>query len=455
MNDKESEILILINYNDKSFSLKSKDFLELKEIKDNSIKKFNIPKDKENLIKFYLANKKNIIIDSDNEIIKYLDDTNPDLLKLELYLSIEEKKIINNLIQQDNIQKPEEIKKFKSEIINSNNQNPLNNTTNINESSNKKKFNSLELFKILLNEIKTIKYKYEKQIEENKNQIKDLTNKNEAMEKKIENLNNQILQIRKENNVLKTFIQDVVKRFNNLEKNNLNKDKVLTPPKEKEESKNIKQEQNEINNKIKNEKTADKIKNNDEIIKETDKNNNNSSSSIKNNAKNINIEEQNNLNETNSKISTTPIKEQLYASPKEDKKSSILNSNKEKNKKIGNIPKLNLNNAINNCQNKEQNKEIKESNNQDLNLNNKCNSEIKIKNKNLEENTNSIENEKEIVCKTDRIDIDKIKKFRKEIGESYLKEFSDEKIYEKYELYKGDKNRILIDLKLGFSGYFK
>ena len=178
MNDVESELLLIINYNNNTISHLTKNFLNLKEIKEYSIKEFNLPKDKENLIKFNLANKENINIDSDYDIIKNLDDSNPDKIKIELCLTIQENKI------------NERNKNIKME----------------------------EIFSVLIREIKKIRNKkYEEQIKENKNQIEQLKDNNKKLENEISKLNNQILQMRNENNLLKNIVFDIKNKLNILE----------------------------------------------------------------------------------------------------------------------------------------------------------------------------------------------------------------------------------------------
>ena len=92
MNSNDCILTITTNYN-KSFDIKSKNMISIKDIKEQSIKEFNLSNIDKNLLELYLpdGNGKKIYILDEDDIIRNANDTDEDNPTLELNLLIKEK----------------------------------------------------------------------------------------------------------------------------------------------------------------------------------------------------------------------------------------------------------------------------------------------------------------------------------------------------------------------------
>ena len=104
MNDKECFLKIKISYSNQNFVIQNKNFISLKQIKEESIKKFKL-QNYEKLLQFSLKDNEKIIISSDDDIIKYLNVSEPLKAKLKLNLSIINENDNINCIKKSNINK--------------------------------------------------------------------------------------------------------------------------------------------------------------------------------------------------------------------------------------------------------------------------------------------------------------------------------------------------------------
>ena len=92
MDDLNNILNIIITYNDENFTVKTENFISLDEIKEKSLKQFNLTKITKNLLKFRIE--KNI--SSDDDLLKNIDFLDFNDSKLELKLTIDEKEKSNN-----------------------------------------------------------------------------------------------------------------------------------------------------------------------------------------------------------------------------------------------------------------------------------------------------------------------------------------------------------------------
>ena len=84
-----------IIYNGKSFNMSSENIISIDEIKNEIIKQTNLEEENKKYMKLFLKDgDKEIIINSENDIILYADDTDIDNPKLSLNLLLEGKKEI-------------------------------------------------------------------------------------------------------------------------------------------------------------------------------------------------------------------------------------------------------------------------------------------------------------------------------------------------------------------------
>ena len=205
MNDKEASLKIKINYNSNFFYIQNNNFITFKQLKEESIKRFKLEKN-EKLLQFSLINNDNIIISSDDDIIKYLDDTNPLMSKLKLNLSI--------------IDKKDNIKSIKTSNINKSNINQ-NQNESIYYKKIKEEFDKIRSqINILKKKISNFKMIFEKLFKKNKKEIEDIVKKiNDKFINEIKNMNNKIESLQKENKRL----NDIIYRINNIIESNKNK----------------------------------------------------------------------------------------------------------------------------------------------------------------------------------------------------------------------------------------
>ena len=210
---------VIITYNEKKFNFKSKDFISLESLKKKSKKYFDLTKISNNLIEFSLEKDKNIKISTNDDIIKYINDSNLEDIKLELNLSI--KKID---INDNNNKSTSKLNNNKDNLIKEKNKSK--GLLSIDEKSNFEK----EISK--LNEI--IKQKDEI-INEYKSKIEKYKNDNTILKKSIKNnrlnkscIDNEMEKIKKENEKLKKEINLLEKKLkNNKNFENLKKIQII------------------------------------------------------------------------------------------------------------------------------------------------------------------------------------------------------------------------------------
>ena len=231
MNPDEYNLKIKITYNDKEYNFILKDIISLENLKEKSKTKFNLSKISNNLIEFSLKKDKNIKISTDDDIIKYIDDSNLEDLKLELNLSTK----IDN--RENNNQTTSELNNKEDYISKKNN---LNNNNLIKENKNNiskdllPKDEKYKYKKIMAGLEKIIKEKDE-EISKYKNEIIEWGKKYEKLEKELyeeknrnhnfNNLNNELEEAKKENSRLKKVIKHLKEK--NLELENKLKNQEL------------------------------------------------------------------------------------------------------------------------------------------------------------------------------------------------------------------------------------
>ena len=202
MNSDEYNLTIKINYNDKIYNFTSNQLISLEKLKEKSKTEFNLSKVNNNLIEFSLEKDKNKIISSDDDIIKNIDDSNPEDIKLELYLSTKNDK------SEDGVQSISELNN-KEDYISK--RNILNNDNLIKDNKNNISKGILSTDEEYKNK-KTI-YKLEKIIKEKdeeitkyKNQILEWEKKYKKLEKEIQEKNNNLKNLNNELERIKKII---------------------------------------------------------------------------------------------------------------------------------------------------------------------------------------------------------------------------------------------------------
>ena len=194
MNSNDCELTITVYYKDKSFEMKTKEIITIETLKEQAIQKFNISKIFQECIKFYIPcqNKQKIYMLSEDDIILNADDSNIDNPKITLYLSVNDDKENNNIL---NVNKNVGynviiIKKQSEKNKNKNNNKYLEDFANLKIDINtlsemleeeKKKNN------ILMEENKYLK----KMVENNNNEIKNIKDTLKTIEKFIHSKNNE------------------------------------------------------------------------------------------------------------------------------------------------------------------------------------------------------------------------------------------------------------------------
>ena len=468
MNNKDELLSIKIIFNDKYYDFTTTDFITLEKLKEIIIKKFNLPNNSGDLMKFTLY--KTIILASNDDLIDNIDISNPDDSKIELHLSI-----LQNNGNQNNIIKSSNNKELKT--INQN----IDKDRNIDIKNIKDLLSFIENseFENYINKLKDII----RAISENNNELKS-----EQFEKKIKDLNKKIEILEKQNKDLKENLNNFKKEITmEIDKNQIINDQIKIKNKEilcqngnstsskvnqsnnsniekKNTNKNINnqsQEENEKNNKIENNIKNENDQNNKEIKNNSIKNepriskNGNAlltpkgDESFKNETKKKNCEKddiknKNNIiqQETNQTILNNESKKNNYVNNNNQKNDSITTNKDKKKAYINNINlKDNLNKVNNIAKENEENNELNDSNLQKRRLS--------LQTKSIKK----IDEDSENMCKTEIIDIKKINEIRKDYPE--LKEYSDEKINEKLEENDGDIMRAVTELMLGVTKYLK
>ena len=231
MNSNDCILTITTNYN-KSFDIKSKNMISIKDIKEQSIKEFNLSNIDKNLLELYLpdGNGKKIYILDEDDIIRNADDTDEDNPTLELNLFIKEES--------------------SKELNNINNKNNKNNYKIIIIEKNDKKYSQME------EENKELK----KEIEENKKEIKQL-------KESIEEIKNLLIEkkIIKEK-IINNIYESVVINNKNNENKNIN-DKIQTDDNQNINKKQEKSSQEQTSINLDN-STSENNNNNNEIKKD-------------------------------------------------------------------------------------------------------------------------------------------------------------------------------------------
>ena len=212
----------------------------------------NLSKEYENLIKFNLKNNENIIISSDEDIIKYTDKTNPKQFKLKLNLAIDKNESIIK-------EKKEEYNKIINQI------NILGN--NINSILKK---NIKYEYKIIENS-SLIDYLMNKN-KENRNELINANQKMNLLEEENKNLKEMVNKIKNKIEIFEKELKDIKEHKNNINKNIMIKENKLNmiedKNKEKMNNENINYELNQ------NKKNKDKNFNDNDIITHTNNNSN-------------------------------------------------------------------------------------------------------------------------------------------------------------------------------------
>jgi len=417
MNSEEIFLTIKIFYKEKSFDIYSKDVITLKELKEKSIKHFNINDLYKNKVKFIVKDNNNdnddkIYISSEDDIIKNSIEKDPQNLIIELQLTTDDIKGNKTKLLDKSIEK--------------------NNKSIIYNIKNEKEENT---FKIIRNDCICFEGNNNKINELNKEINKFKKNKVDYIQlnKEILKLKNDIENYKKEISTLKGENLKLKKRYYNsyMDFNNI----------DGKRKKYIKELEEKIKNLI-----DININNKKKLIKEEKVIEINIQSSLeklsfnKQKLKLINNDIPNFIGETYSLILQNDG-EPIYNN--KDDLNKVISIDKEISQKQENLND-NLNNInfeeFNNKKNKfmSRNEEIKKE--FDIsNLNPKTEiKKIKVKNKskfNFEEK---------------KLDIDTINKIRKQCG-AQVKNYSDEKIQRILDENGGNFQKTLVDIMLRFS----
>ena len=420
MDDLNNILNIIINYNNENLTIKTKDFIALDELKEKSLKQFNLTKFSKKLLKFHIE--KDIL--SDEDLLKNIDFYGFNDTKLELKLTIDVEDKSNNSNRN------------KDKIL-------VENITN----------DYIDIIKQM--EEANLKFseenvKYAQIIKENENNIKYLNELNNQLKKNINYLSNKINELEKENDKLNKTINNLKRSNNDNDFKNSNIKKVISP-----ESRTSPEMNN--NNGVFRNKEENIIKNDHNLTpkgmqtpnqKENNEKINNQSNKIPDIYQKPEIKDNNearidnifclNINQTNS----NEIEEKNAKDIKNEKIYSKLNNNDNdyrnfeiKNNIVGKskekiiITKLNFNKESDNTKEKEYLKLQKGRSNEKLSFSN-------IMDDNIDYN--------DYKCQTERTDI--IREMKRRFPN--LKEISDEKIIEKYEDNDGDFDKAASDLIL-------
>lgn len=420
MDDLDKILNIIITYNDENLTIKTKDFIALDELKEKSLKQFNLTKISKNLLKFHIE--KDIL--SEDDLLKNIDFSDFNDTKLELKLTIDvAEKLNNSNFNKDKILN-ESITNDYIDII-----------------------NQLEEANLKLSEENI---KYTQIIKEKENNRKFLNEFNEQLKKNINDLTNKINELERENDKLNKAINNL--KINNKDNdfNNYNKKKVISP--ESRASPEMNNNNNIFRNKeenfIKNDQnltptgmqTPNQKENNEKI-----NNHNNKMPDIYQTPeiKNYNRTRTDNIFYLNiNQRNSNEIEEINAKGIKNENRYSKLNNNdnnyrnfENKNNIVGKIkkkiiiPKLNFNKESDNTKEKENLKLQKGRRNEKLSFSN-------IKDDNIDYN--------DYKCRTERTDI--IREMKRKYPD--LNEIPDETIIEKYEDNDGDVDKAAYDLIL-------
>ena len=301
MNPDEYNLKIKITYNDKEYNFISKDIISLENLKEKSKIKFNLSKISNNLIEFSLKKDKNIKISTDDDIIKCIDDSNLEDLKLELNLSTK----IDN--RENNNQTTSELKNKEDYISKKNN---LNNNNIIKENKNN-----------ISRDIKPKDEEYKKNIDKLEKIIKE-------KDEKISKYRNKIIEWRKKYEKLEKDLNDEKNRNHNF--NNLNN--------ELEEAKKLNSRLKKVINhlKEKNLELENKLKNQELNINQTLNSNQNNNLNINQNlsTKNNNLNINQNLSTQNNNLNIN----QYLSTPKPNQDNNNLSLENKNINKDSHIP---------------------------------------------------------------------------------------------------------------------
>ena len=408
MDDLDKILNIIITYNDENLTIKTKDFIALDELKQKSLKQFNLTKISKNLLKFHIE--KDIL--SDDDLLKNIDFSDFNDTKLELKLTIDEGEKSNN----SNFN--------KDKILNESITNDYIDIINQLEEANLK-FSEENI-------------KYTQIIKEKENNIKYLNEFNDQLKKNINDLTNKINELERENDKLNKAINNL--KINNKDNdfNNYNKKKVISPGSKAfpEMNNNNNIFQNKEENIIKNDQnltptgmqTPNQKENNvktnkmPEIYQTSEIKNNNRTRTDNIFYLNINQRNSNEIKEINAKgIKNEKIYSKLNNNDNNYRNFENKNNIFGKNTKQIIIPKLNFNKESDNSKENEIKylKLQKRRSNEKLNFSN-------IMDDNIDYN--------DYKCQTERTDI--IREMKRKYPD--LNEIPDEKIIEKYEDNDGD-----------------
>lgn len=439
MNDNDYNLSIKVSYKDKHFNLTTTDFITLEELKEISLKKFSLPNISGDLMKFNLEKGINKTIDSNDDLINNIEFTYPEDSKIELNLSIIEKNENKNpKIESSNNKEIKYINKNKEkdESIHKNieKENLIN--------------NDLLSFKQKCEQYEEMITKLKKEIEklhiDYQIKIKNLEEKNVQLIKIIEdsknkNLNERIKELDKKNINLKKTINDLeikVKNFEREYKNNVINQNLT--------NKNIKDNflinENTINEKSNQTNISNLEKGNDKDIYTL-----NPEVEYNNKILIIDSKEINNYINKNSNYHKYPNQKNSECNTKNNLIAKPINENNENNTNKKLHINLNIKENINNI-NDEQ-KEKKENNENNKESQSNYNSQIRRKSDYLrkpKKNNNFYFLNK---LEEEKFNLNIVKEIR-ELGHG-LKQYSDEKIFEKY--LENDKkiDETLTDLILG------
>jgi len=419
MNSEEIFLTIRIFYKEKSFDINSKDVITLKEIKEKSIKHFNINALYKNKVKFFVKDNNNdnddkIYISSEDDIIKNSIEKDPQNLIIELQLTTDDIKGNKTKLLDKSIEK--------------------NNKSIIDNIKNEKEKNT---FKIIRNDCICF--------EGNNNKINELNKEINKFKK------NQVdyIQLNKEILKLKNDIENYKKEISRLKEENLklevkykksNLDFNLNDGKRAKYIKELEEKiKNLININIDNKKNLIKE---EKVIELNIQNNLEKLSFNKQKLNLINNDIPYFMGETSSLILQNdgePIynnKDDLYQVISIDKEISQKQENLNANLSNINIEEFINNNNKNKFMSR--NEEIKKE--FDIsNLNPKTEiKKIKVKNKN------------KFNFEEKKLDIDNINKIRKQCGDQ-VKNYSDEKIQRILDENGGNFQNTLVDIMLRFS----
>ena len=413
MNSEESFLKIKIFFKEKSFVIKSKDLITLKEIKEKSIKYFKINPPFKYLVNFFVKDNENgnndkIYISSDDDIIKNSIEKDPQNLIIELQLTTDDiRRTKTKLLDKD------KEKNNKSIIDNNRNCRKEKNTFIIIYNDRICFEGNMMKIKELYNEIQKYKEYYLKLSIEIQ---------------KLENYKNEISMLKEDNLKLK---KKYVKSYIDFNKIDGKKAKYIRELEEK-----LKKYENalDINSKKKLIKEEKVIEINIQSSLEKFNFNKQKINSINNDIPRANEEESSSIirNNGNSNNNNKDDLNQVISIDKE-----ILEKQENLKNKLSNN---NLGEFISNNYKK----------NKFLSRNEEIKKEIDISNLNPKTEIKKIKGKNKFNFEEKKLDIDSINKIRKQCGDQ-VKNYSDEKIQRILDDNGGNFQKTLVDIMLRFS----